>query len=132
MYDPLKQEEEKYKYNHLFTANLKFPLNNKSVINSSFIFILDFSFHFFFLPDFAISKSLLSISCSRKKLLKDKRDIIPLRRINFYSPLTRTRTFYAVYRCFQDFHLFFKHTMGALETRFHREIKQHEFQFDTR
>lgn len=131
MYDPLKQEEEKYKYNHLFTANLKFPLNNKSAINSSFIFILDFSFPFFF---YQISRfpNLLSISCSRKKLLKDKRDIIPLRRINFYSPLTRTRTFYAVYRCFQDFHLFFKHTMGALETRFHQEIKQHEFQFDTR
>lgn len=60
MYDPLKQEEEKYKYNHLFTANLKFPLNNKSVINSSFIFILDFSFHFFFLLDFAISKSAIN------------------------------------------------------------------------
>lgn len=120
MYDPLKQEEEKYKYNHLFTANLKFPSNNKSVINSSFIFILDFSFPFFQISRFP---NLLSIPCSRKKLLKDKRDIIPLRRINFYSPLTRTRTFYAVYRCFQDFHLFFKHTMGALETRFHQEIK---------
>lgn len=48
MHDPLKQEEEKYKkYNHLFTANLKFLLNNK------------FFFLFLFLFFSTISKSAL-------------------------------------------------------------------------
>lgn len=50
MHDPLKQEEEKYKkYNHLFTANLKFLLNNK------FFFLFLFLFFFY---DFQICSVL--------------------------------------------------------------------------
>lgn len=101
MHDPLKQEEEKYKkYNHLFTANLKFLLNNK------FFFLFLFRF---FSYDFQIWYS--------ERSFWKKRDIIPFGRINFYSLLTRTRIYFTLFIAVFKISIYFSNARWAPSKR---------------